>query len=53
MTERKWKDIPFSWIEIANVDKIAILLKATYRFNAIGSKFRMTFFTARIILKPM
>ena len=39
------KDIPCSWIEIANVDKIAILLKATYRFNAIGSKFRMTFFT--------
>ena len=52
MAERKWEDIPCSWIERTNV-KMAIPLKATYRLDAVCSKLRMTFFTARIILKPL
>jgi hypothetical protein len=35
---RRWKDLPCSWIGRINIVKIAILLKAIYRFNAIPIK---------------
>jgi hypothetical protein len=50
---RRWKDLPFSWIGRINIVKIAILLKATYRFNAIHTKILTQFFTEleRLICK--
>ena len=38
---RRWKDRPCSWIGRINIVKMAILLKAKYRFNAIPSKFQI------------
>jgi hypothetical protein len=32
---RGWKDLPCSWFGRINIGKMAIFLKAIYRFNAI------------------
>jgi hypothetical protein len=42
---RSWKDLPCSWIGRINTVKMAILLKAIDRFNAIPIKISTQVFT--------
>ena len=41
---RRWKDLLYSWTGMINITKMAMLLKAIYRFNVITIKIPTQFF---------
>ena len=41
----KWKHVPCAWIGKTNINKVAILRKVIYRFNATPINIPMTYFT--------
>ena len=48
----KWKEIPYSWKGRLTVIKMAVLLKAIYKFNSISLKILMDFFPEMEKLMP-
>lgn len=40
----EWKDIPCSWVARLNIVKVAVILKAIYRFNTVSIKTPTTLF---------
>jgi hypothetical protein len=42
---RRWKDLPFSWIDRINIVEMAILIKAIHRFSEILIKIPTKLFT--------
>jgi hypothetical protein len=49
----RWNDRPCSWIGRINIVKLAILLKAIYRFNAISTKIPTQFTNSSGITKNL
>ena len=41
---KRWRDIPYSWLERIYIVKMPVLPKVVYRFNAISIKLSMSFF---------
>ena len=40
---KRWRDIPYSWLERIHIVKMPVLPKVVYRFNAISIKLSMSF----------